>query len=280
VGLDPEHSSNRAYSYQVPERGPVRRTSERQEPDGNVVVRTETMSHFGIGGNRFDRQHLLSGDSRLRADARAYPPASTPRRSWLTRDPLRRDPGIGGRIREYRGHELKRLDSPKATLMALITDGILTHSCPWGASCSSRVLTLAIELMGVVFPCRWPSGCTCRLRPSAGMFAGVSCAGSSSDGSRSDNRSLAEIESRPRRSCLASGLIAGGAICGIAVAAIAGWAARAAWRPMARRKKSPLYHTLRGVRDVSHRRSDHVSRSWDSALSHRPAPADKHITTL
>src|SRR5581483_2311277 len=32
------------------------------------------------------------------------------------------DPGIGGRIREYGGRQLTRLDSPKATLMALITD--------------------------------------------------------------------------------------------------------------------------------------------------------------
>ena len=32
------------------------------------------------------------------------------------------DPGIGGRIREYEGRTLTRLDSPKATLMALITE--------------------------------------------------------------------------------------------------------------------------------------------------------------
>src|SRR2546430_3440868 len=31
------------------------------------------------------------------------------------------------RSHEYQGRELKRLDSPKATLMALITDGILTR---------------------------------------------------------------------------------------------------------------------------------------------------------
>src|SRR5256885_12189720 len=41
------------------------------------------------------------------------------------------DPGIGGRIHEYRGKTIPRLDSPKATIMALITDGILTHKLPW-----------------------------------------------------------------------------------------------------------------------------------------------------
>src|SRR5207237_8355832 len=41
------------------------------------------------------------------------------------------DPGIGGRIRDYRGRVIPRLDSPKATIMALITDGILTHKLPW-----------------------------------------------------------------------------------------------------------------------------------------------------
>src|SRR5205814_8577832 len=36
------------------------------------------------------------------------------------------DPGIGGRIRELNGRPITKLDSPKATIMALVTDGILT----------------------------------------------------------------------------------------------------------------------------------------------------------
>ncbi|HYK13840.1 MAG TPA: pyruvate formate lyase family protein, partial [Burkholderiales bacterium] len=42
------------------------------------------------------------------------------------------DPGIGGRIREINGRPITKLDSPKATIMALVTDGILTRKLPWG----------------------------------------------------------------------------------------------------------------------------------------------------
>ena len=42
------------------------------------------------------------------------------------------DPGIGGRIREIDGRPITKLDSPKATIMALVTDGILTQKLPWG----------------------------------------------------------------------------------------------------------------------------------------------------
>src|SRR5205807_10574101 len=42
---------NSAYSYQVPEtRSGFVAPASGSSPDGNVVVRTETMSHFGIGG--------------------------------------------------------------------------------------------------------------------------------------------------------------------------------------------------------------------------------------
>jgi OPT oligopeptide transporter protein len=134
------------------------------------------------------------------------------------------DPGIGGRIHEYRGHELKRLDSPKATLMALITDGILTHRLPWALVLIGVFLTIAIELMGVQsLPVA--VGVYLPLTTSAGMFAGGIVRWLVERKVRSDKRSLAEIESGPGV-LFASGLIAGGAICGIAVAAIAGWGSR------------------------------------------------------
>src|SRR5438874_3297302 len=59
------------------------------------------------------------------------------------------DPGIGGRIHEYHGKTIPRLDSPKATIMALIADGILTHKLPWVLVLLGVFLTIAIELMGV-----------------------------------------------------------------------------------------------------------------------------------
>src|SRR5437764_14537394 len=59
------------------------------------------------------------------------------------------DPGIGGRVHEYRGKTIPRLDSPKATIMALITDGILTHKLPRVLVLLGVFITIAIELMGV-----------------------------------------------------------------------------------------------------------------------------------
>jgi hypothetical protein len=60
---------------------------------------------------------------------------------------------------------------------------------------------------------------------------------------RSDNRSLAEIESGPGV-LFASGLIAGGAICGIAVAAIAGWGSRSGKAADWLAEAVGLHHTL------------------------------------
>src|SRR2546422_5766347 len=53
------------------------------------------------------------------------------------------------RSHEYRGKTIPRLDSPKATIMALITDGILTHKLPWVLVLLGVFITIAIELMGV-----------------------------------------------------------------------------------------------------------------------------------
>src|SRR2546430_3166612 len=85
-----------------------------RSPDGNVVVHTETMSHFGVGGTD-------SIDNNTYQVIRVYVRTQgVPAGKYLV-DPTSHqihyvvDPGIGGRVRDYRGHELKRLDSPKAT---------------------------------------------------------------------------------------------------------------------------------------------------------------------
>jgi uncharacterized oligopeptide transporter (OPT) family protein len=212
---------NKAYSYQVPEtRAGFVAPASGTSPDGNVVVHTETMSHFGIGGtDSIDNSTYQV--IRVYVETQGVPPGK-----YLV-DPTAHeiryvvDPGIGGRIREYRGHELKRLDSPKATLMALITDGILTHKLPWGLVLIGVFLTIAIELMGVSsLPVA--VGVYLPITTSAGMFAGGIVRWLVERRVRSESRSLAEIESGPGV-LFASGLIAGGAICGIVVAAIAGW---------------------------------------------------------
>src|SRR5438309_11379774 len=58
-------------------------------------------------------------------------------------------PGIGGRIHDFHGHAIPRLDSPKASIMALITDGILTHKLPWALVLLGVFITIGIELMGI-----------------------------------------------------------------------------------------------------------------------------------
>src|SRR5260370_885315 len=161
-------------------------------PDGNVVVHTETMAHFGIGGT-----DSIDNNSyqviRVYLETQGVPPGK-----YLV-DPAAHeiryvvDPGIGGRIREYRGHELKRLDSPKATLMALITDGILTHKLPWGLVLIGVFLTMAIELMGVSsLPVA--VGVYLPITTSAGMFAGGVVRWLAALKVPSDDRSLAMID--------------------------------------------------------------------------------------
>src|SRR6266545_3339241 len=235
---------NNAYRYEVPESRPgfVAPVSG-SSPDGNVVVHDETMSGFGVGGSD-------SIDANRYQVVRVYlPTQGVPPGKYLV-DPASHeiryvvDPGIGGRFREYGGRELKRLDSPKATLMALITDGILTHRLPWALVLIGVFLTIAIELMGVSsLPVA--VGVYLPLSTSAGMFAGGIVRWLVERKVRSDNRSLADIESGPGV-LFASGLIAGGAICGIAVAAIAGWGSARGMSAEWLAEKIGLYHTLGG----------------------------------
>jgi putative OPT family oligopeptide transporter len=215
---------NDAYRYQVPESRPgFVAPASGKSADGNVVVHEETMARFGVGGTDSIDNNAYQV-IRVYVETQGVPPGK-----YLV-DPASHeiryvvDPGIGGRIHEYRGHELKRLDSPKATLMALITDGILTHRLPWALVLIGVFLTIAIELMGVQsLPVA--VGVYLPITTSAGMFAGGIVRWLVERKVRSDKRSLAEIESGPGV-LFASGLIAGGAICGIAVAAIAGWGSR------------------------------------------------------
>jgi hypothetical protein len=129
------------------------------------------------------------------------------------------DPGIGGRVRELNGKPVTKLDSPKATIMALVTDGILTRKLPWGMVLIGVFLTFAIELMGL------PSlpvavGVYLPISTSSAMFAGGAVRWLVERRLRGKHRTLAEIESGPGV-LFSSGLIAGGSIAGIAVAAVA-----------------------------------------------------------
>src|SRR5881397_347144 len=211
---------NSSYRYEVPEThaGFTAPASGRTE-DGNVVVLNESMSGFTVGGS--DSVDTRSYQVvRVYVETQAVPPGK-----YLV-DPASHeiryvvDPGIGGRVREYRGHELRRLDSPKATLMALITDGILTHRLPWALVLIGVFLSIALELAGIqALPVA--VGVYLPITTSAGMFTGGVIRWLVEQRVKSENRSLAEVESGPGV-LFASGMIAGGAIAGIVVAAIAG----------------------------------------------------------
>ncbi|MEO7986741.1 MAG: oligopeptide transporter, OPT family [Gemmatimonadales bacterium] len=129
------------------------------------------------------------------------------------------DPGIGGRIRELDGRPITKLDSPKATIMALVTDGILTQKLPWGLVLIGVFLTIAIELMGLQsLPIA--VGVYLPISTSAAMYAGGVVRWLVERRTRGTERSIAEVESGPGV-LFSSGLIAGGALAGIAIAGVA-----------------------------------------------------------
>ena len=129
------------------------------------------------------------------------------------------DPGIGGRIREIDGRPITKLDSPKATIMALVTDGILTQKLPWGLVLIGVCLTIAIEMMGLQsLPIA--VGVYLPISTSASMFAGGIIRWLVERRKAGSAASIAEVESGPGV-LFSSGLIAGGAIAGITIAGIA-----------------------------------------------------------
>ena len=129
------------------------------------------------------------------------------------------DPGIGGRIRELNGQPITKLDSPKATIMALVTDGILTQKLPWTLVLLGVFITLGIELMGLQsLPIA--VGVYLPISTSSAMFAGGLVRWLVERKKKPGAESIADVESGPGV-LFSSGLIAGGAIAGIFVALMA-----------------------------------------------------------
>jgi putative OPT family oligopeptide transporter len=139
------------------------------------------------------------------------------------------DPGIGGREPVGAdGRRVDKLDSPKAQIMALVVDGILTQKLPWGLILIGAFLAVALELMGLSsLPIA--VGVYLPISTSATMFAGGvlrwlvdrrSGKAASANAASTD----AHGDSGPGV-LFSSGLIAGGAIMGVALAGVAvkGW---------------------------------------------------------
>ena len=63
------------------------------------------------------------------------------------------DPGIAGRYpKDVSGRTVEKLDSPKAQIMALVVDGILTQKLPWGLILIGAFLAIAMEILGIPAP--------------------------------------------------------------------------------------------------------------------------------
>jgi putative OPT family oligopeptide transporter len=234
---------NRAYTYPVPETHPAFSAQAlAPTPQGRpaVEVRPETMSGFRIaGGDSVDRAsyqvvRVYVITEGVAAGKYLMDPASHELRYVL-------DPGIGGRVHEFAGRTIQRLDSPKATIMALVTDGILTHKLPWALVLLGVFITIAIELMGVqALPVA--VGVYLPISTSSAMFVGGIVRWLIERRAKAAQQSIAEIESGPGV-LFSSGLIAGGAICGIVLAAIAG----ALGSADALAEKVPVFRALGGI---------------------------------
>jgi uncharacterized oligopeptide transporter (OPT) family protein len=129
------------------------------------------------------------------------------------------DPGIGGTEEtSYTGRKVKKLDSPKAQIMRLVVDGILTQKLSWGLILIGAFLAIAMEILGL------PSlpiavGVYLPISTSATMFMGGVIRWLVERAMRREAREGPAADSGPGV-LMASGLIAGGAITGIALAAM------------------------------------------------------------
>lgn len=126
------------------------------------------------------------------------------------------DPGIGGREPvDYRGRRVTKLDSPKSQIMALVVDGILTRKLNWGLILVGAFFSIAMEIFGI------PS-----LPVATGSYLPISTTATMFMGGivrwlveRRAGAAAADADSGPGV-LFSSGLIAGGAITGVLLAAL------------------------------------------------------------
>src|SRR2546422_11047073 len=142
---------NRSFTYPIPESHPAFSAQALAPTAGGrapVEILTETVSGFRIAASD-------SADRATYQVVRVYVVTEGVAAGEYLMDPATHelrygvDPGIGGRIHEYRGKTIPRLDSPKATIMGLIAHGILTHKLPWVLVVLGVVVPIGLELVGV-----------------------------------------------------------------------------------------------------------------------------------
>lgn len=124
------------------------------------------------------------------------------------------DPGINGRLsKRDSGESVAKFEAPKARLMSLIIDGILAQKLPWGLVLLGVSIALVLELCGVS-SLPFAVGVYLPLSASMPIFIGGLLRWGVD---RKRKASASDSESSPGV-LYASGLIAGGAIAGIAIA--------------------------------------------------------------
>lgn len=126
------------------------------------------------------------------------------------------DPGINGNLNKRDdGTSVTKYEAPKARLMSLIIDGILTQKLPWGLVLLGVSLALVLELCGIsALP--FAVGVYLPISASAPIFVG-GIVRWLVDRSQKAPQTEAEAETGPGV-LFSSGLIAGGAIAGILLA--------------------------------------------------------------
>src|SRR3954467_8739272 len=122
----------------------------------------------------------------------------------------------GGKL-AYHLREVKKLDAPKASLFALIIDGILTRKLPWSLVLVGVMLSLVMELCGVA-SLPFAVGVYLPISTSVPIFVGGAIrwlVDRKRKGSGDEEFSPGTL--------LSSGYIAGGAIAGLVAALVAGF---------------------------------------------------------
>ena len=129
------------------------------------------------------------------------------------------DPGINGVLKTRDdGTPVIKYDAPKARLMSLIIDGILTQKLPWGLVLLGVAIALVLELCGIS-SLPFAVGVYLPLSSSTPIFCGgmIRYAVDAITKRRGLKQTQEESESSPGV-LFSSGLIAGGAISGIGLA--------------------------------------------------------------
>ncbi len=140
----------------------------------DVSKLTETQSHDGKTYKVWRVTSPIEGDNKatLALPGKYLVDPESGKPAWLI------DPGINGRIKTLDDGktEVPKYDAPKASLMALIIDGIMAGKLPWGLVTIGAFIAIVLHLSGArPWRSRW--ACTCRSRRRCRSSSAAWCEG-------------------------------------------------------------------------------------------------------